>query len=293
MKFSRFAVIAVSILFFAGCPVSPPYREQGEWLSRLPPGSAMYLYIRNEPASRMFFELTARHVYRQNMEIQQLIDNTEALYGAIGDPDYYLLLLGHYPSFIVEGSLNSRADWKRENSKAWFQADSGITVGSPEEYSLLVTNGKYERFAANYLNPAANGVRVPETLLKEMKRGIAGFFFPAFTEHGMPEGIPFNKKKIPIREAWIAIQYGNGKYVLESAFNCVTEDNARLFAVTYRTFLLWLLKEVDVKNLSPVLKETRVLASGGTLLMEGLTLSAPELRAAAELLTGNAAQPQS
>jgi hypothetical protein len=286
MDLMRFAIIALTILLLSGCPASPPSREHREWISRLPAGNTLYLYVRNEPSSRMFFDLVAKNVYRQNIDIGQLVDNTRSLYGALRGEDYYLLLLGHYPSFFVGGGLDSRPDWKKEGPKIWTQAESRVTIALPEEYSMLVTNRDYAPFVGSYGNPAGNGVRLPDALEKELTRGLAGFFFPAFAEQGMPERIPFNKKRIPIGETWVTIRNGNGKYVVESAFNCGGEENARLFSASFRTFLLWILKEIKAADISPALKGTKILTADGYLLMDGFSLSEAEMRSALGLFTG-------
>ncbi|MBN1411543.1 MAG: hypothetical protein JW969_11915 [Spirochaetales bacterium] len=251
--------------------------------------------MKNESKTAFLLDILSQTFHQDYRQIKPLIDRTYSIYGTSkfvsgGGSGMFLLLLGQYPADYIVNELTSRPEWIKKTAGGgafWENRNSGISLSLPESYSLFITN-EDRSFPMNIKKSHdERRFSLPERLSADFKKSMAAFYFPFFSREGLPERIPLNRKRIPIKETGVYLYKKAGRLCLDCFFNCQGEKNARLFQTSFKTFLLWWFKEIKVGNISQIIKEINIKIMDNYLYIDGLSLSSEDLSRGIQILIGD------
>lgn len=192
-------------------------------------------------------------------ESTSLLKKTKEAYAAVRirenePPLYSLVLIGTYSSCSIGFGLALSKQWKKdpETHSFWQHKHTGIMLSQPDPYMILITNDDIKELLQSRLTPHEQNL--PDIVKNSLEHNACTLFFPEFGNEIIPEEIPVNKKKLPVKEALISINPENDTYELLASFNLLETKNALLFSTSFKTFLIWLMRRGKIDKFTSRIK---------------------------------------
>ena len=110
-----------------------------------------------------------------------------------------MALVGDYASLCIGFGLSFSNKWKKdpESRKYWKHNKSDLLVAQPNSYLLLVSN--HDILSLLQAGNAPPDMDLPRDVRVSLEQKPCTLFFPDFGKEVLPEEIPINKKKLPVK----------------------------------------------------------------------------------------------
>jgi hypothetical protein len=240
----------------ASCATPPPQKPVSTWLGMLPAESSLLISIKNVKGTRPLLNGLLGRMKLDVPDVRTLLDKTEKIFAAVtfsekGPLLFSILLIGRYPRAWISFGMGFNKNWRRAASSAgyWEHKKTKLKLAHHAGYMIILSNGNMEKLLSLSRQPE------PGTYMQEIALALDtadGFFlFPRFCDNAIPRDIPINTKKLPIREVWFGIETEKHKFSVRGAFNLGEKKNAELFLTTFKTFIIWLMRNAHVAKFVP------------------------------------------
>ncbi|MBN1696284.1 MAG: hypothetical protein JW881_02115 [Spirochaetales bacterium] len=233
------------------CETSPPQKPPSVWLGMLPGESSLLIGIRDAGALRPIIENILAVIHLDMPDTASLLDKTEMIFASVafkknGPPVFYLLLVGRYSTPAISLGLGWSGEWRwiEGPPRYWEHKRETLNLAHHGGYQIMLTNGDIETFISRTRHPESLSFMPEITHVLETSEGFV--LFPSFGENAIPEEVPVNTKKLPIREVWCGIGTEDAAFRLCGAFNLLEGPGAKLFFTTFKTFIIWLMRNAHV-----------------------------------------------
>ena len=239
------------LFFLAACATSPPDLPPVNWLGIFPEDSSILFSVKPFKHVRSIVESILKDNGFLSSDIKSLLKNTKEIYGSIkiqsGKPIYYsFALLGLYHSPCLEIGMDLSKGWYKDKKthRFWHQKEGHLKISHPVSYLILLSNHDMNILLSQIKSPHKL-IMAPE-IENIMEKGDATFLITRFGQELIPGEIPINTKRLPIREVWLNIAASTEGFSLNSSFNLINNENAELFTTSFKTFVIWLMRNAKI-----------------------------------------------
>jgi hypothetical protein len=280
---TRLAAVAVgaaaaALLVLAGCATAP-VRPAAQWLGVLPDGATLYVSL-DVKSSADVLRAALEQAGPDVREVEPLLDRTNRLYAAVERDEgsasrVSMVALGTYPAGLIRSRLCGSRSWKTVRSpvgKYYSSARTGLQVGVPNGYAVLVSTGSLETLLARFAAPTAPAI--PTEAAEDMDRADLVLYLP-----GLPGGLGGATAgvSVPIREVWLNARRTGDAYEVSGTCNTASERDARSLVLLIRLGLVAWMRSQNLADVSGRLKTVTVEPEGAQVRLAGLSFAKGEL----------------
>lgn len=242
-------------LFISSCTTFPPEKSPAVWFGILPEQGSLYIYITEPDRIRSLLDDILPLADLAIPDVEAILSKTNKMYASVSlrenlPPLFSIALVGRYSSSCIGVGLNISRKWQKDpgTETYWKHKKTGVMAALPDRFHILIANHDMVSFLLSLDSPRMK--TLPGIVLRSTEQKACTLYFPHFGEEVIPESIPINKKKLPIQEVLISTDTDtdSGIYSIDTSFNLIMAENARLFQTTFRTFIIWLMRHAKIES---------------------------------------------
>jgi len=284
---------AAAMLLVAGCATAP-VRPAAQWLGVLPSSATLYASL-DVATSADVIAAALEKAGPDARKVAPLLERTTRVYaaleaGAAGDQEQRrisLVALGRYPAGMIRSRLCGSRSWDKVKSPAgtyYVEKKSGVQVGVPGGYAVLVSTGSIETLLGRAAAPIAPAM--PIEAAEGMETSDLSLYLPE-----LPGGLPGASlgQGLPIREVWLEARRTADRYDLTGTCNAASERDARSLVLLVRLALVTWLRAQGLSDVPGRLKNVAIAADGPQVKLSGLSFGKDEIVAILLALAGSPA----
>jgi hypothetical protein len=272
------AAAAVALLLITGCATAP-VRPAAEWLGVLPDAATLYVSLdveRSADVLRSAFEQAGPSA----SEVEPLLERTDRVYAAVETAEgaaarISMVALGSYPAGLIRSRLCGSRSWDTVKSPAgtyYVSTKTGLQVGVPGRYAVLVSSGSMETLIARFKAPIAPAI--PPDAAEGMDTADLALYLPELP--GILPGVS-GGVSLPIREVWLEARRAGDRYEVTGTCNTASERDARSLVLLVRLGLVAWMRTQDLADVSGRLATVAVTAEGSQVTLAGLSFTKEEI----------------
>jgi hypothetical protein len=283
------AAAALLALALAGCATAPA-RPAAQWLGVLPDTSTLFVSLDVERSADVLRAALER-AGPDLREVEPMLERTNRLYAAVETAEgsasrISLVALGSYPAGLIRSRLCGSRSWKTVKSpvgKYYVSVKTGMQVGVPGGYAVLVSSGSIETLLTRFAAPTAPAM--PAEAAEDMDRADLVLYLPE-----LPGGFPgaSGGAALPIREVWLDARRTADAYEVTGTCNTASERDARSLVLLVRLGLVAWMRSQNLSDVSGRLKSVTVAAEGSQVKLGGLSFAKDEIVPVLLALAGGA-----
>ncbi|MBN2533934.1 MAG: hypothetical protein JXB88_13675 [Spirochaetales bacterium] len=243
------------LIIILSCTTLPEGKSPSIWPGILPEKDSLYISITGpERIQSLLYDILSLADI-SIPDVSKILSKTNDIYASIHirenlPPFFSIALAGRYSRLCMGVGLNISRTWQKDpgTERFWEHKKTHIKIALPDNHHILITNHDMNSFLSSFKSPGTT--TLPDKVLSSIEHRACTLFFPHFGEEVIPERIPINKKKLPVQEVVLStdLDMDNDTFFIDASFNLVKEENARLFQTTFKTFIIWLMRQAKIDS---------------------------------------------
>lgn len=282
-------VLAIVIIFLAGCESVPAGMDSANWFGLLPEDASYYLVIDNNSSRDLVKDLLKKSPYYSG-DTEAIVNSTGRIYISVSarenkKTELSFVFIGSYPKMFIESALKGNKEWETitGNHTYWKHKVHGIELAIPSGYCIVLSQGTVAPMLSAW--DAKRTGNISAAVAGEIELSDLVVFFPVGIDEATASDLKLNIKRTLIEEIWITGKKNGENVNLTSVIQVSGDINPEAFKRLFQFMVLAILRREKVegavermKNVNFYVEDRRIKMSQFYLTREELiTIVAPLL----------------